>query len=198
MTEATFQKSNIAWRVQQLSAQASEWIELQLSQQRASDAPPITFPDWVLPEVVLRVLFWLLIGAIALWALWQVFQLLQPYRYLLRNPRQSVVQAAPTETQRSLADWLRQANEFQQQGNYAEACRALYMAMLHGLDETKRLPDERSRTDGEFLNAVQAFERPEPYQLLIRTHEQLCFGNAAISSDRFKQCQQAYREIAPQ
>ncbi|MHC5725198.1 MAG: DUF4129 domain-containing protein, partial [Nostoc sp.] len=36
----------------------------------------------------------------------------------------------------------------------------------------------------------------QPYETLITTHEQLCFGNAEILPDNYQQCRQAYREIS--
>ena len=37
---------------------------------------------------------------------------------------------------------------------------------------------------------------PRPYQLLIRTHERLTFGNAVANEETYQRCRRAYQEIA--
>ncbi|MEH2136143.1 hypothetical protein [Nostoc sp.] len=46
--------------------------------------------------------------------------------------------------------------------------------------------------------AINAIVRDpiQPYETLITTREQLCFGNAEILADNYEQCQQAYEEIS--
>ncbi|NJN85773.1 MAG: DUF4129 domain-containing protein [Leptolyngbyaceae cyanobacterium SL_7_1] len=90
---------------------------------------------------------------------------------------------------------LRQAQQFYRQENYTEACRSLYLAMVQRLDETQRLPNEMSRTDGEFLRAIASFANPMAYRTLIATHEALYFGNSLLSEDDFHRCYQAFQEI---
>jgi hypothetical protein len=111
------------------------------------------------------------------------------------------IESQSTKPKESLpvSGWLRQVQAFQRQGNYAQACRALYMAMLQRLDDTKQVPQQASRTDGEYLQAIQTLNQPTPYQVLITTHERVCFDdNSTISSATFERCQQAYREIEAQ
>jgi hypothetical protein len=89
----------------------------------------------------------------------------------------------------------------QRQGNYREACRSLYMALLQKLDEAQVIPQQASRTDGEYLQQIETLyvrsrlSDVAPYRTLILTHEQLCFGNTEISDAEFRDCQQAYQEI---
>ncbi|MFM5979866.1 MAG: DUF4129 domain-containing protein, partial [Sphaerospermopsis kisseleviana] len=35
----------------------------------------------------------------------------------------------------------------------------------------------------------------QPYETLITTHEQLCFGNNEILAENYQQCHQAYQEL---
>ncbi len=192
MADATFQKTNLDWQLQQVGQRFGEWLELQFSKFSGSQVPD---PD--IPPVVFETLFWVLVVALVTWMLWMLYRILRPYLYLLTPPASTATESRHGTAQpMTVADWLARAQALQAQGNYAQACRALYMAMVQRLDDTQRLPNEPSRTDGEYLRAVQVFPAIRPYQTLIRTHEQLLFGDAsAISNETWRQCQQAYREI---
>jgi hypothetical protein len=93
--------------------------------------------------------------------------------------------------------WLGRSQELYRQGNYREACRCIYFAMLHYLHAKGILPDKSSRTDGEYLQLLQSSGVPmQPYETLITTHEQICFRDTEIHRENYEQCQQAYREIS--
>jgi len=82
-----------------------------------------------------------------------------------------------------------------QQGDYAAACKALYMAGLARLNDTETVPYRPSRTDGEYLaQLVDGSNRP--YELLIRTHERLTFGDGQATEETYQRCRRAYQEIA--
>ncbi|MGF1514381.1 MAG: DUF4129 domain-containing protein, partial [Elainellaceae cyanobacterium] len=93
------------------------------------------------------------------------------------------------------AAWLKRSRDWQRQGNYRQACRALYMAMLEQLDEAQQVPRSPSRTDGQYGDCVSSLPQSDAYRVLLRVHEQLCFGNVDISADVFQRCQQAYQTI---
>ena len=96
----------------------------------------------------------------------------------------------------SVESLISRSQSLYRQGNYSEACRCLYVAMLQKLHEKKILRHKSSRTDGEYLQLLQLSVTPmQPYETLITTHEQLCFNNAEIQAENYQQCQQAYREI---
>jgi Domain of unknown function (DUF4129) len=188
-----FERNGLGWQLQQLGRRFGEWLELRLP--RSVDTPNV--PQWSVPNWIWEVAFWAIVISATLWLGWQLFQLLSPYlnpanpqsaRWLIRK-------AASEESEKTVADWVRLMQEFQRQGNYREACRALYMAMLQRLNDTKLVPHQPSRTDGEYLQVVQQLPQSQAYQTLIRTHEQLCFGDAAVSVDVFNRCQRAYQEI---
>lgn len=137
--------------------------------------------------------------AMITWAGWQLYKLLSPYveaywqlnRETLRPPRPS--HAAPL----TVAEWLKRSRTAHQQRDYREACRALYMAALQRLNDAHSIPQEASRTDGEYLHLVQTLRPSHAYQMLIHTHERLCFSQTAISAETFDRCWQAYQEIDP-
>ncbi|NJL50125.1 MAG: DUF4129 domain-containing protein [Leptolyngbyaceae cyanobacterium SM2_5_2] len=57
------------------------------------------------------------------------------------------------------------------------------------------MPYQVSRTDGEYLQSMAA-QPSRPYELLIRTHERLTFGQALATEETYQRCRRAYQEIA--
>jgi Domain of unknown function (DUF4129) len=195
-TTATFEKTNIPWQLQQSGQRFGEWVELKLSELRF---PSINGPDWQLPAIDIAprfwdVIFWLLVFSFVTWLILKLYPLFQRYWQSWRQGR-GAVRALKLVTDRPVSEWLQQAQSLQQQGNYPEACRALYLAMLQHLNDTKIALHEPSRTDGEYLHLLQAPSHPRAYRTLLATHEQLCFGGVELNAEDFNRCQRAYREI---
>lgn len=190
-----FEKNSLDWQFQQVFRRVGEWIELKLPQfqpPKVPDAPRWAFPSWWLEAA-----FWAIVGAVVIWLGYQVYRWVRPYLDP-NHPRYGNLlgrQEAKTDPEKSISAWLRSAQEFQRQGNYRDACRSLYMAMLQRLNDTKLIPSQSSRTDGEYARLVQLLPQAEAYQTLLLTHEQLCFGQTEISVEQFNRCQQAYRAI---
>jgi hypothetical protein len=110
------------------------------------------------------------------------------------NARGSRTKANSRET--SITLLLSQAQEFQRQYNYSEACRCVYLAMLQQLHEQVIARQQHSRTDGEYLQLLKSsVTLLQPYQTLITIHEQLCFSEHEILAENYQQCWQAYRKI---
>lgn len=197
MTAGSFQEDSFGWQAQQLRQRIGEWIELRLFGTPAdySDTPTVSLPDWLE-----RGLFWLIVLLTLTWLIWQIQKILRPYWKNWRSQSWQTLRPMVSQPKRdpNLSEWLRRAQQAQKEGNYAEACRALYMAMLQRLHEKQLVPQQASRTDGEYLKLVQQMAAARPYQVLIQTHERLCFGNAVISPEVYHHCQQAYQEIERQ
>ncbi|MBW4419499.1 MAG: DUF4129 domain-containing protein [Myxacorys californica WJT36-NPBG1] len=195
MAAGTFQKDSLDWQFQQFWWRLGEWIELHFPK---FDAPTVpNAPQWNFPMWWFQGTFWAIVAALVLWLGWQLYQWLNPY-FDPNRPRLSKRLDRKVESNdrdRTIAFWMHEVQRFQQQGNYREACRALYMATLQRLNDTKLAPHQASRTDHEYWNLVQLLPRSHAYQTLLRTHEQLCFGNATISAEIFNQCQQAYSDL---
>jgi hypothetical protein len=192
MAEASYQRTNLDWQLQQFGRRVNEWVELQFTSARPIQGPELSLPPWLL-----KTLFWVLLVSFVAWLIWQLVQVFKPYISQLWQPAHRLDQTPRSQPQKSVtvSEWLRRAQNLQRQGNYTQACRVLYMAMLQRLNDTKRLSHQASLTDGEFLQVVQTFPKPQPYRVLIHTHEQLCFSDAQISAEVFNRCQQAYQEI---
>lgn len=187
MPADSFEKTNFNWQVQQLQQQVGEWLELTLSDVPQTNLSP---PFWLM-----KIAFWLILGLFSVWLVWQVRRI-RPYLTSWRSQAEKLVRSTQVQTvELSVADWLRRSQELQLQGNYREACRALYMAMLQRLNDSNVVPHQPSRTDGEYLQLVRGLPQSQPYQTLITIHEQSHFGNVTITSSMLERCQRAYREI---
>jgi len=197
VSSGSFQKISPDWELQKLSGRVSEAVE-RLFANLFGDNSPIP-DDWTLPDWWLQGIFWIVLLSLLGWGGWQVYRLLRPYLVRVNPvPGQRVAQEAAAEPELTAAAWLGRSRLAQRQGNYREACRALYMATLHHLHANDLIRHQPSRTDGEYLQLLQTLPNPSPYQVLIHTHERLCFSPISVSASEFEQCQRAYQEIAPQ
>lgn len=196
MTADGIQETTIGWQIRRIGQNISEWIELQLSGSQPVEEPPaVELPPWLG-----SFLLWLSIALGVILVSWFLWRLLIYYLDNRTVPLQSqalLEKEAPPAM--SVAKWLRQAKRWEQEGNSAEACRALYMAALQLLHDRGWVSHSGSRTDSEYLQTLDQtldqISQPRPYQLLIRTHERTEFGGVLPTVENFKRCQQAYREI---
>jgi hypothetical protein len=200
MSTELFEKTNWNWQFSQFQRQVGEWLEYQLS--RFYSALPELYPQWSIASWfsdLLKVLFWAVLGLFLAWLGWRLWREFNPYLYtwLARVRNSSSSRANNTEKQVSVAGILAHSQELYRLGNYRDACRYIYLAMLQHLHEKAILPHKLSRTDGEYLQLLQISVTPiQPYETLITTHEQLSFSDAEVTRENYEQCYQAYWEIA--
>lgn len=195
VTSGTFEKTSLSWQIRQLQQRMGEALERLFAREDQND---VNF-NWQLPDWLEEALFWLIAIGLILWAGWQLYKLLQPYFSSYFQPNTPTPPLPPGRTvELTASDWLKRSRQSQQQGNYREACRALYMAALQQLNDKDLIRQELSRTDGEYLNLIQDLQNlsaSQPYQTLIHIHERLCFSDTTISAEVFDRCWAAYREI---
>ena len=185
--------NSLGWQIRQAFQRWGEWWDYQLSK---VDIGGPEVPDWGWLEPLGRGLFWVLVTALALWTGWMLYRAVKS---LLDRRQGTVVTGRPgpsEEVLRQAAQWWREAQDLARQGDYAGACRALYMAGLIRLNDTQMVPYQASRTDGEYLVCIDQETAPRPYQLLIRTHERLTFGQVSATEEMYQRCRRAYQEIA--
>lgn len=182
-----------AWQLRQAMQNLGEWFEYQFSRIDV-DGPEVPRWPWLGP--VAEGLFWVMVAALTLWTGWLIYRGLVAYLNQ-RQAKTGATQAfAPTEAAlKQAAHWWREAQRLAQQGDYAAACQALYMAGLARLNDTERVLYRASRTDGEYLDCI-ATDPSRPYELLIRTHERITYGNAPATEETYQRCRRAYQEIA--
>lgn len=195
MAAEAIQENSVGWQLQQLSHRLMQWIEWQLAQGNSntdSVPEPIVWPSWLA-----TLLLWLLMGSLVLLLtllIWQVADYLLNYRQ--PQPTQAMTANAATESpQRSVAEWVRQANQLAQAGQWQAACHAFYMAALQKLHDRQWIEHQPSRTDQEYLQLLGSLAQPRPCQLLINTHERSHFGTDRLTEEHFNRCRQAYREL---
>lgn len=185
---ASVQTNSIDWQLQLFSRRVGEWIELHLPSSPNQPNSP-SFPAWWLQAA-----FWTIVTLAILWLGYVVYSLARPY-FDPNHPHRAKRIEPNQQKERTIAALIRDAQEFQRQGNYREACRSLYFAMLQRLHEAKIIPSQRSRTDREYAQLVQHLPQSEAYRILLEMHERLQFGQADVSIEQFDRVQQAYSTI---
>lgn len=190
LATGVFAKNSLGWQLQKLTERAREALERLFAGGNFQAPLPSQLPAWLVQSV-----FWLMALSLSGWLVWQLYQIFSPYWQNLRPSAPAVSQPV-----RTAASWLDQAQQAQSQGDYSAACRALYMATLQQLGERNLIPPQSSRTDGEYLALLQVLplqvSLPQPYRLLIQTHERLYFDRLPASAALYAECWQAYQQIA--
>jgi Domain of unknown function (DUF4129) len=196
MSESSFDKTNLSWQLGQWQQQVQEWWELKTTQ---IEPPKLKLPSWLDSPIwwaIAQAIFWVIVTLLAVWASWQIWQLLRFYIHNFKKRNKTTDGSAQTTIKDvSVAQWLLRSQKLQQQGKYRQACRCLYMAVLQRLNDAGIAVHEPSRTDGEYLQLIQQLPQPAPYETAIAIHQQLYFGNVEASASTFEQCQQAYQQI---
>jgi len=198
MSTDNFEKGGLDWQFSQFQQQVGEWLEYQsyrFDQVLPDWSPAWKFAPWV--GSLLNFLSWLLLGlfiTVIVWRLWEAFS---PYIYSWLNISNFDRNRAKISSEDvSVANLLERSQTLYRQGNYREACRYLYLAVLQHLHDTKIIAHKPSRTDHEYLQLLRSSVTAiQPYETVITTHERLCFGNAEILPENYEQCRQAYQEI---
>ncbi|WP_017654290.1 DUF4129 domain-containing protein [Fortiea contorta] len=202
MTTEAFEKTSWSWQYSLFQQQVGEWIEYQFSQLQS--ALPQLPPEWSISpwlSQVLYILSWLALGLFLAWVVWRLWLEFGHYVYawLTENLDHLAAGNKSSVEDSSVTLWLTRSQAYYRQGNYREACRCLYLAILQRLHDTKVLTHKPSRTDSEYLQLLRLSVTPiQPYETLITTHEQLCFDDGEILPENYQQCQQAYQEIINQ
>lgn len=192
MATESFENDSIGWRIQLLGQNISEWWELQTSKLELPEFPQLEISGL---DQVARVIGWMIALLVAVWFFWRLTDGLLPYLYRVLGPTPVRDQETTLTPRLSVEKWLKRSRDFQGRGNYGEACRCLYLAMLQGLHDRGMIPHQPSLTNREYQALLQQQTRNNAYQTLLQTHEQFYFGNQEITSRQWGECQQAYQEI---
>lgn len=192
-----YRRTGPGWETQKLLRRISENVDYFF--QRNNQTMGDWLPDWQIPAWLLELVFWLITVGVSAWALWQLGRLVWPWvqRWGLGASAFVTVGTETPPPQESVEEWVRRSRTAYQQGNYGEACRALYQAALQTLNDRALIRQQASRTDGEYLALLEPMPRSRSYQTLVQTHEQVCFGDRPITAETYEACWQAWQEIAP-
>ncbi len=194
MLATTYQDTSLGWQLRQFRDQAGEWFEFEINQWLPDWSPPAVDVDT--PNWLGRAILVLAVGVLLVWIGWQL-AVLNPYirAWLIQESGRLTQSPNSQSNQRSAEDWVARSRQAQQAGDYREACRALYMAMLTRLDDRRQIQLSDSRTDGEYQLLLLLIDNPLPYQLLFSLHERLLFSHCPVSAEDCDRCWQAYQEI---
>jgi hypothetical protein len=186
-------KTDFWWQWRQTQQRLSEWIELQLNQPSQPGARPSGgwSLQWLAPYIttVLGLLLVGLLGFIILRGV-QGWLTRRAERQFGGDPL-AIADDAPIVSQQ---EWLTRSQAFQRQGNFTQAARSLYFALLQNLSDRQLIPEKRSRTDQEYAAITQELGQPSAFATLLQTHEQIQFGGNELSAQDYERCQQAYGE----
>ena len=144
--ESSVRTSSLPWQIRHAGKNLSEWIQLQLYRGGDEESSPSTFE---LPPWVGQLLLWIVVVGATLWVAWLIAQAIDQYLQNRAGKTQLklAVEDIPEETEHTVKEWLSLARQFEQAGNWREACRALYMATLQILHDREWLVHQASRTD---------------------------------------------------
>jgi hypothetical protein len=110
------------------------------------------------------------------------------------------VDALPQPQERSVTEWWRQAEELARAGQYLEAVRAVYLAVLSLLHRQQLLRYEPTRTNGEYVRMVTlAPQAPpsvvRPFEELTNRFELKWYGERSCEAGDFQACRALGEEI---
>jgi Domain of unknown function (DUF4129) len=188
------EKTSWRWQLEQLQQQLGEWIEVKLRSDDR-DLQLDIFPPW-LGDLLVRLTWLLLVGLV----IWFGYQVIYPYlqqwidRY---NRSKSLLDSEPIQVF-TVGELLAKSQQFQRDGDYTQASRWLYLAMLQRLNDADLIPHQLSRTDRQYMQLLRTIPIIDVGEILVSIHEQLHFGNRQIEIADFDRCQQAYRQIEEQ
>ena len=196
---AEIQDDTIGWQLQLMGHRIWQWVELMFSRAPDTSGPDFGSIEW--PSWLRDLILWSLAGILILLVSWLIYLIVDDVlnRRQPRRVQETVVADEAAPPHHSATEWVRQANQLAQAGQWQAACRALYMAALEILDQRQWISRQSSRTDQEYLQQLDRLSdqlaQPRPYQLLIRTHERSHFGNEVLSEENFQRCRRAYQEV---
>ncbi|MEM8603266.1 MAG: DUF4129 domain-containing protein [Cyanobacteria bacterium P01_H01_bin.121] len=196
MSATTYQETSWTWRSRLFFQRLGEWWEARTNFEPDLDLPQA--PDISPSEALVRVLFWVIVLAVATVILFRVWQLLRPCWQRWRSLKlwqQLTRSSQPAGRLQGISYWIQEADACDRRGNYRGACRAIYFALLQRLDEAEILPQQLSRTDQEYWQTLQARPQPHTFATLLNVHERACFSSVSITAADFRDCQHAYRDL---
>ena len=188
------EKTSWRWQLEQLQQQLGEWIEVKL-RSNDRDLQLDIFPPW-LGALLVR-LTWLVLAGLIIWFGYRV---IYPYlqKWIERNQQSKSLLDVVSVPAYTVVELLNKSQQSQRDGDYTQASRWLYLAMLQRLNDANLIPHQFSRTDREYLQLLRTVPIIDVGEVLVSIHEQLHFGNKQIEIIDFDRCQAAYQQIERQ
>ena len=102
------------------------------------------------------------------------------------------------EPERSLDEWLAEADTLQAQGRYREAVRALYLASLLRFDEARVARFQRGQTNWEHLTRIEAsptMPKDLDFRATTRLFDRIWYGRIVRGKEDVDQFRAWYLNI---
>ena len=104
-----------------------------------------------------------------------------------------VVGESPLDSQ----GWLTLSQDLEGKACYKEACRAVYMSILHLLDERQIIAFAVTKTNYEYFYALKRMAKvAESFRMLVDLVEHIWFGDKEASKDDYQKCRSEAELIA--
>ena len=196
MSAGSFRQDGLGWRINLIRRRFGEWLEYKTSQ-----FDPGWDVDWdrfKLLWQIIRLVLWSIVALLLVWSLWQLWLLLRPYWKRWRRGDRYTAVSLPKTPHLTVSDWVERSQLARIDANYHQAIICLYQAMLKLLDERDIIPTQLNLTDEEYRRSLldTQISYRQPYELLLLTHQLLCFSRVEADRSLFEECQQAYQQIA--
>ncbi|MGR3274110.1 DUF4129 domain-containing protein [Acaryochloris marina NIES-2412] len=207
LISAVSQFDQAIWQAENSVRQTREWVEFQWQRLGhwvlGNEAANLNTPPWWGD-----ILLWIARGLavlIVLWVLRALYQQLKGWRrwFSKKIALSDAIQQPLISDLTTVQDWLQQAVQAQTEGDYANGCRALYMALLLRLEETGWIYRDRAFTNQEYLRRLESqwVLKAKPTRLqgtwrqIFQVHDASYYGAASVTPETFQSCQQAYQTL---
>ncbi|MCS6959911.1 MAG: hypothetical protein RMK91_07655 [Pseudanabaenaceae cyanobacterium SKYGB_i_bin29] len=192
---AEFRRTGIGWEINKLRRHFNEWWET-VTRFSSANTTYDPLPLWL--SELLTGIAWAMLLVFLAWLGLKLYRLGR--NYWLERQRRIMAVGTIITPQKGVAELLGKAELNLQQGDYAAACRYLYLALLQLLHDRDILPQEASRTDGEYRLYLRQ-KRLQPltdFLTIINLHERLHFSNSSTSEQEFIDCKNAFDRVVSQ
>ena len=203
MLALTYQQNSFSWRIELLKQRLGEWWERLIIklEKNLPDSPKWDWnkldQEWL--KQLIKLMFWSIVAAITIWLTWQLWLWLRPHYLRWQRSRQQLSNLDYPKTRPTLStnQWVIKSREYQKQRDYRQAIFCLYQAMIQQLSDRQIINNSPSRTDGEYISSINQLNlnQVNAYELLLSTHEKLCFSRQVASKNLWDECQRAFQNL---
>ena len=203
MLALTYQQNSFSWRIELLKQRLGEWWERLIIklEKNLPDSPKWDWnkldQEWL--KQLIKLMFWSIVAAITIWLTWQLWLWLRPHYLRWQRSRQQLSNLDYPKTRPTLStnQWVIKSREYQKQRDYRQAIFCLYQAMIQQLSDRQIINNSPSRTDGEYISSINQLNlnQVNAYELLLSTHEKLCFSQQVASKNLWDECQRAFQNL---
>ena len=180
-------------------AQDSNWIQtvfkrlgsLRMPKMRA---PEGNLPGFSLPAFITPLMWTLLAGLVAFFG----YQVAKHVQLKQRIKRKSAGLLEENEPVRSQSEWLALANQHEAAGEFREAVRCLYIAMLLTFDEFRVARFDRRQTNWEHLTRIEAspiYSAEVGFRHLTQRFDRIWYGHQTRGADDVTEFRAAFADI---